>query len=106
MNKHLIGSKFAWFIFPLSVISLRMLMDFFSPSLLTVSLTKSQTKTNSNTADPWAASSNLEEKIKGGADHGEIWGSCTWLPPSGSDTSSERDQSGSSPCFAYLKHYQ
>lgn len=29
MNKHLIGSKFARFIFALSVISLGMLMDFF-----------------------------------------------------------------------------
>lgn len=83
MNKHLIGSKFAQFIFDLSVISLRM--------------------TKTKTADIWEVSSNLEEKIKGSGDHGQICGSCL---PALSATSSERDQRVSLPCFAYLKHYQ
>lgn len=66
-----------------------MLMDFFFPSLLTLSVTRWQRKTNTKTADPWAVSSNLEEKIKGSGDHWEICGSCLQVP---SATSSQRSK--------------
>lgn len=36
--------------------------------------------TNTKTADPWAASPNLEEKIKGRGDQGEICSSCLPVP--------------------------
>lgn len=62
--------------FCLFVISLRMLLEFFLPSLLTLSYLM----TNTKTADPWAVSPNLEEKIKGRGDQGEICGSCIAVP--------------------------